>query len=569
MRSIYYDLETTGLGKVGREPFKRPVGIFNLAYAGTGGGISSLYGISKVPFEDNDFIRKLKRINSEGIKAAKSAGRSEEDILRKFVGSLEEGDTLIGWNSLEFDSPMLVKRLQDVGLVDEAAKVSRMKHVDLMKKVKGYMDRMIGEIPGAEDSPWAFGAKGKPRGMSQSAIATGLGIQIGEAHVGKEDVRVLEEIARHSADYKTFKKRMTDNDGLRMWAKFTDAGRESINETKYSDAFVGKTGGIPSESTARLITETNDSSYYTRAGSELKKFDWSKAQEGADDISKVAASSAKREAGKFEKGFEKYFGGLNDADIVKSAKIGGAILAGAYAINKVREFTRDKGEEVPQDLRINARELGKPAYEIVNDLKRAKSIKNLNKEIKAEYHTMKAGTIIGKQVEEEMSRMDGFIGAEYELEDRHLGVKGFADTVMEIDGEKRAIELKTVDDDEFDRLRGPKAAHAMQANFYTHALGAKMGHVMYISRQNPEKRVTFDVPYDPGSLIAAVEKYRGAVYTAAQSGGYKTALEYFFGNKSGTRDQTSRNYFTGPGYMKTPNPPNNSYVGSRNIQRNN
>lgn len=576
MRNVFYDIETTGLGKgTGRIAFKKPVGIFNLAFAGAGGGVSSLYGISDVPWEDNEFIDNLRTLNKEGIDRATKAGRTEKQILKKFVGSLEEGDRLIGWNNMEFDSPVLLKRLKDLGLNEEATKVSQMEHIDLMRKVKGHMDRLLGEIPGAESSPWKFGTDAIPKGMTQEAIAAGLGIEVKAAHMGGDDARVLEEIAEYAEDYEIFKERFLSNNGLTEWARYVDNQRkgDSRQYTKYEDVFVGKTGAEPSGPLVRKIAESSKPSYYTRVGSDLMELNWSETpKEAVEDMAKTIAEGAKKtikEPGKVAQNFEKYFGGLNDMDMVKSSKILGGIVAGGYAIKKIREFTRDKGNEVPEDLRINARELGKPTYEIINDLKRTGSVKNLNKEIQATYQSMKAGTMIGAQVAEDMSGMDGFIGSEVELEDRHLGVKGFADIVFRVGTEKRPIEVKTVDDEELDSLRGPKATHAMQANFYSHVLGAKMGHVMYVSREDPERRVTFDVPYDPGSLIAAVEKYRGALHSVTQSGGHKTALEYFFGNKSGTRDQTSRNYFTGPGYMRTPNPPNNSYAGSRNIPRNN
>ena len=155
---------------------------------------------------------------------------------------------------------------------------------DMMHKVKGYMDRLIGEIPGAESSPWQFGKGQIPKGMSQEAIAAGLGIEVKAAHMGKDDVRVLEEISKHSKDYKTFKKRFLSNNGLANWAKFVDKENASSNMTytKYSDVFIGKAGGSPSQATAQRIAESNAESAYTVEGKDLKKLDWSEAAAGRD-----------------------------------------------------------------------------------------------------------------------------------------------------------------------------------------------------------------------------------------------------------------------------------------------
>lgn len=551
MSNIFFDLETTGLGKANGKTFSNEVGIFNIAYAQSGGQISSLYGKSSVAFEKGDFMTDLQKINKSGILSASKNNRTEKDILRKFVGSMEQGDTLVGWNSFAFDSPVLTQRLRDLGLKSEATKVASMTHVDMMRKVKGHMDRLITETSGSGPSPWQFGSEFTPKGMSQGAIAAGLNIDVTAAHMAGDDVKVLREISKHSESYKAFKNRFLPN--LNKWASYVDSQRtsSSMRHTSYRNAFVGKNGAGPT-------LEVNSEFLYTRGSNEIDKLDWARGGNKApvEDVSKAVAKEARS------------LGALNELGTLKNAGILAGVTVGAAALNKVKNYFEDKGDEVPQNLRINARELGKPLYEIVNDLKTSGSTEKLNERLTAQYHTMKAGSKIGAMVEEEMSDLPNFVGSEVELEDRFLGVKGFADTVMHIEGEDRPIELKTIDDADFNKLTGPKASHAMQANFYSHALGSQKGYVMYISREDPSKRVTFDVPYDPGSLIAAVEKYRGAVYSAGQAGGHSTALEYFFGNKSGTRDQTNRSYLTGPGYKRTPREPNNSYVGSRNIPRN-
>ena len=126
MSNVFFDIETTGLGEISRRALEREVGIFNLAYSRTGGKISSLYGMPEnIPFEKTSFIDKLRRINRKGILAAEKAKTKEEDILRQFVGSVKEGDTLIGWNSFTFDSPVLIQRLKDLKM-DKEVQYSRL-----------------------------------------------------------------------------------------------------------------------------------------------------------------------------------------------------------------------------------------------------------------------------------------------------------------------------------------------------------------------------------------------------------------------------------------------------------
>jgi len=98
-----------------------------------------------------------------------------------------------------------------------------------------------------------------------------------------------------------------------------------------------------------------------------------------------------------------------------------------------------------------------------------------------------------------------------------LGLKGLVDLVLEIDGEKTPVEIKTVENSQIlESLKGPKLSHMSQANFYSHVLGSKGAYIMYAARDDPSKRKIFYEPYSPGMLVGDVTRFRGALRESMQ-----------------------------------------------------
>lgn len=599
MTRAFFDLETTGLGKKGGIIFRSPVGIYSAGTAIGGSAPMGMYGRTDIAIEPGaKHIAELPG-NAKGIA---NATQSEKQMLQSLVESWKtRGVTeLVGYNSHSFDTPVLLKRLKSLGLHREASFVKGMQHTDLMKLAKEQMDVALRRYSDA--IPWEFGDK-VPRGMRLESIAKGLGYK-GSAvsHVASADVEMTQFVWDMVKDPDKFAK----NFSVLRWAKSVDQMEAAMERKRAQMPFelLDDTVVIPSK-------YLPSGGYYgpllaagggrdpmgphkpvdydvTRAGSTFDSSidDWNaeaEAKKAAEEARKkgkpIAATveEAKDKLGKAKgQALDAALAGVDKVDslmarmesvpVGKAAAIGAGILGGLWLLGKLEGEEEGIGEE----NYIEASALGLPEHEIRKEIMSAGSVKAFNKNIaeRATFGALKAGRKVHKQVEEEMSELSEFVDSEVPLVDHQLGVKGISDLVMEMDGQHVPVEIKSVDDEKINQMTGPSMAHAAQANFYAHALGSSEGYVMYVSRDDPSKRKSFRVAYDPGSLMAQVQKFRNTAYMSAHGGGWQQPLERFFGNRSGTRDQAMRNYFRGPGYPRTPQEEYNTVNGSHYLPRN-
>jgi len=119
-----------------------------------------------------------------------------------------------------------------------------------------------------------------------------------------------------------------------------------------------------------------------------------------------------------------------------------------------------------------------------------------------------AGTAVHAQVEQALMVSGKAVGAEVAVRDPRLGVHGNIDVLLK---GNIPLELKVVAKDAVDTLGQPYDAHASQANFYAHAVGAPFGIVRYIDREDPNHFVEFRVPYSPGRLLSDIEAASSAI----------------------------------------------------------
>lgn len=84
---------------------------------------------------------------------------------------------------------------------------------------------------------------------------------------------------------------------------------------------------------------------------------------------------------------------------------------------------------------------------------------------------------------------------EVPIEVPELDLVGHCDGIIEIDGERLALEIKSINDRGFKALReGPKEEHRFQVNLYMHALGLSRAVILYENKNTSETKefvVTF------------------------------------------------------------------------------
>lgn len=311
----------------------------------------------------------------------------------------------------------------------------------------------------------------------------------------------------------------------------------------------------------------------------------------------------------------------NRAGVAIAAAVGtAAYLLGSR--DREKEFRGDY--EAGLTSNIEAGMLGLSESEMKQAIMKAKSIRGLNSYLinrnkrVGKLNRLKEGEMIHREIQEALREDVQFIDAEVPVVDHELGIKGLADLVLEIGGEKTPVEIKTVEDQEtLSRLTGPRMSHMSQANFYSHVLGSKGAYIVYATREEKQARKIFYQPYSGGMLAADIHRFRSSLVGAVKQqpslsiqwaqqmkamnyepgipegirpegpGGYKgfdmmSAFDNFgwpgareqtherpksailsSRGRSRIRDQGARNHFTGPGHPKTPMDGNDTVNASR------
>jgi uncharacterized protein YprB with RNaseH-like and TPR domain len=591
-KRVYYDLETTGLGRGKGGIFAKPVGIYSIGYKHPQKQAVGMFGHTDIQVEDG--AKKIADLPAN-VRGLQNSQLTEKEMLSEFVNKLKNDKVteLYGYNIHKYDSPLLIKRLQSLGLHNEADFVKTLKHVDVMKMLKPHMDAAL--APYADKIGWEMGENVIGRGSTLEIVAKGLGIKVVSAHAGAVDVTLTQQIAEILEEEGEFSKRFK----VVEWAKAVDErelqklyksfgldlnidrelSASELNEYLHGNSTYAKV--ISAEREGKVATGRASGASILGSEIEVPESEWAANTQVTDEAKRLAKvrGISMNEAFKIANGkLNKAKNALIDSNVIESASdmfqkwkpskkgmlLAGGLVAGAWIVDKIAPSS----PEIEDEHMISASALGLPEREVRKLVGRSKGVSEFNKNVDedATFGALKAGREVHKKVEHELSKLDSFVGAEVPVVDPYLGVKGFVDVVMQINGREVPVELKTVDNSVLNSLRAPKEQHAAQANFYAHALGSEYGFVTYISRDNPDKRVSFRVDYDPGSLIAQVEKFRTAAYSEGYNSTWAGPLESFFGNRSGTRDQASRSYLRG--LPRTEIRENNSYIGTHNLPRN-
>jgi hypothetical protein len=98
-------------------------------------------------------------------------------------------------------------------------------------------------------------------------------------------------------------------------------------------------------------------------------------------------------------------------------------------------------------------------------------------------------------------------GAEVKAEDESLGIRGSVDDILEFpDGDEVLVEYKTMNGQQFDTLKSPKAEHKLQVQVYLHCRDLPKGIVVYISKSHPHAMKEFVV--ERGDISHVLERWR-------------------------------------------------------------
>lgn len=138
--------------------------------------------------------------------------------------------------------------------------------------------------------------------------------------------------------------------------------------------------------------------------------------------------------------------------------------------------------------------------------------------LKEEYDILETGTSMHAQIQDSLAAEGMLISAESFVVDVKNNITGHVDAVISDGrggGGRRALEIKTISKEGFEKLDAPKNQHVGQLNFYLRQLKMNEGTIMYVVRDNPTMTKTFDLRYSQTRWEKDLNKLQKARQIAA------------------------------------------------------
>jgi len=117
------------------------------------------------------------------------------------------------------------------------------------------------------------------------------------------------------------------------------------------------------------------------------------------------------------------------------------------------------------------------------------------------------GHDVHKRIQNYLRELGILREVECPVENREYEIKGHADGVLEIDGKKGVLEIKSINSRGFYGLLEPDERHLIQANVYMFCLGIPRGVILYENKDNQDLR-EFLVTQDPKVIQPVLEKIK-------------------------------------------------------------
>jgi len=551
--SIQFDIEGTGLGKVKGKMFAENVHIWQIGYSIKNSDPKAIFSSipTKASFEQGaiDLYGKDIVDNKPGPYVRAINKKTEKEVLEEFIGVLNANPNSIleGWNIKNYDIPLLEHALKRHGMNEGIATLKSSKIIDYMDSARNILLSKLSPeatvaIFGDNTATDTYALKG----TNLRNFAEGFGIDTGNInlHDAKEDVNlfnaVKERMVRNPDSFDAIKwARSVDRHSPKKGASFESRLKSLSNVQQTIDP--SKIEIKPEVQASK--PEAPEPSAATRSPIPPPSGPPPRSAPGPETPPRVDTKPHW-----FTKIGDDAFEVLKKPKAQKYGLIGVGIIAAAYMFKDM-----DVGSSANRADYISATSLGKPEEEILKSIKNSKNVKQYNKSVSEEpgfeeANRLRSGDEIHKLIEAELLRSDIGHSSEVHLKDDKLGIKGISDSVVEIDGKKYPVEVKSTSTENIMNMTEAVPTHASQTNFYSHALGAPGGWVLYASAEDPSIRKSFYIPYSPGRLIQDVSKFREIIIKNQQEPGVlhgwmKQMRQYFDSSHivpSGVRDQHSK-----------------------------
>lgn len=162
--------------------------------------------------------------------------------------------------------------------------------------------------------------------------------------------------------------------------------------------------------------------------------------------------------------------------------------------------------DVTMDFPTGVSRLGYSAYE--QSLHMIGISDPLSKDVE---EILDTGTAIHRMVQANLTRSGVISKAEAHVYDPYMRISSYVDGIMkQQNGQELPLEIKTINAKGFQTLTKPKHKHLIQINSYMKMLGAPVGSVLYINREDPSQTREYKVPYSPKLWAATMSELETA-----------------------------------------------------------
>jgi hypothetical protein len=597
MNISFFDFETTGFGSyqsmginppgklsssnLSRStPLIHDVGIYSVGMKTQSGILEEVYGKTDIPVESSLQAQNIFKANKASIM---SSNNTERQMLAYFVTKLKENNTqvLAGHNIAQYDYPLLVKRLGQLGMQEESEYIKSLQVLDVLDTAKGFLNKVVEPYKHVLDINTGEYIKG----ANLESLAKGFGISY-TPHIAKEDVRVtsrLYEIFSNPENaFKQFDitkwwqsvEDQNKRDGITFRRK-GDELRKALALNPYRpEKFSTYSAAVPK---SIQLTETQlagaEKATEEAVTKQTKPFYQAvKDFVGSDDVRNTTTDTLER----FFKGVDQF-----NAKYPNASKLAGLVAIGGgvvWGISKLPGILQTN-DNIDRSGYIDAGTLGFTSMQMNKMLPGGPASFNAKAN-----NSFKDSSDYNKALDMFKS-LPGFRASNYPVYDDGLGVKGNIDVLMNMEGQNVPITLEAIDSKSLKDLQAPMRTSISKVNFFAHATQATGGYATYVSKDNPEITKSFWVQYNPGDLIADVNEFRGTLLSAgkrqniasAWSSEYERLFDItppiasrsqtiFNGSSYKIRDQATRNAHLFP--IGTPRGGNYNVNGSHHLRRN-
>ena len=173
-------------------------------------------------------------------------------------------------------------------------------------------------------------------------------------------------------------------------------------------------------------------------------------------------------------------------------------------IERIDDYLKGRPEEKRASHCFHPSTLHQPAEYLLKAYFNGESERDLSSQLLRVFDN---GHDVHKRIQNYLQEMGILKEIEYPVENREYEIKGHADGILDIDGKKGVLEIKSINSQGFYGLFEPDEKHLIQVNVYMFCLEIPRGVILYENKDNQDLKEFF-VKQDPKVIQPVLEKIK-------------------------------------------------------------